>query len=618
MKLRSIRLQNFECFKDSREIPIYNMTIIIGENDSGKSSLLRAIEYFLNNKLIDTSMFHEINEERENLCTFEFVFEIRDGQAQNIPREWIVGSKTTLSKEFRLDNANMVSSETKIQRYLFDRASLNDIPAIKADELKKIFKEFNLEYTTVDEAKVKLVEYVQTNFDDLPKNLGFCPIRWSEVANHLPLYESYNSSAYGNPLGLVQNTLASIYRSFFYESDEEGNENLKTELKTKKEEIKAELNKKIERELKRKVKSIINKVKSISGDFTIDFSSGFQLSNILLNYGAGNRPINSVGEGSKKRLFLAITEWDREVRSKEPHRPVVRGYDEPDASLHYSAQKEIFYTLQKLAEDKKAQAQVVICTHSLSMVDRAPARIINHIVHKDGISEVDYLEGLEEADIKEFLDSISEISGIKNSSLFFERCFLIVEGHTEQNALPSIYQKKKGKTLTEDGVVLINLRSNACWDSFLKLLNKNKSDATVLFLDKDTQSDSSKRVTPDKLRQIGFSDNFMKENVIFVGSKEFEDAFPNDVICRCLNSYWPKMIAETWTLEEIETIRASDKFSDALKGMVESYRANNNVTYEHFRKPEYGKRVAETINEDEIDSITEISDLLDKLDEIVR
>ena len=181
----------------------------------------------------------------------------------------------------------------------------------------------------------------------------------------------------------------------------------------------------------------------------------------------------------------------------------------------------MFYTLKNLSEDKNVQVQPIICTHSLSMIDRAPGRIINHILHENGVSEVEYLKGDDDSEIKDFLDKVSEISGIKNSSIFFERCFLVVEGATEYNALPILYTKCCGRRLSEDGVVLIDINGNGSSKNFLKLLGRNKSEATLMLLDTDTNTSGSKsKVTTESLEEIGFDKEFLDTNIIFIGNKE--------------------------------------------------------------------------------------------------
>ena len=44
MKLVTLNLEGFRCFKNKTVIPFHSLTVFIGENDSGKSTLLNAIK----------------------------------------------------------------------------------------------------------------------------------------------------------------------------------------------------------------------------------------------------------------------------------------------------------------------------------------------------------------------------------------------------------------------------------------------------------------------------------------------------------------------------------------------------------------------------------------------
>lgn len=46
--------------------------------------------------------------------------------------------------------------------------------------------------------------------------------------------------------------------------------------------------------------------------------------------------------------------------------------------------------------------------------------------------------------------------GLKNSILLHERCFLVVEGDTEMNALPGLFYKLYGMQLQAAGICLVN------------------------------------------------------------------------------------------------------------------------------------------------------------------
>ena len=595
------------------------MTIFIGENDSGKTAILKALNFFLDNKPILPDMFHKIGDEAEKTCEIKLTFNVDSENRGVIPKDYAINNEFCLKKKFTLDDSN-VEQEIQIYKYVFERKEFNDIKNLKALQLKELYRDFKLsDYTNVDDAKTEVENFVNDNFDELDKKENWYPINWNQISEYLPIFEYYGSSDYSDPHKLIQNTLSSVYRTFFYDYDEEGNPTLKKELQATRKKIKTELDRKMETELKEKIKNIIEKVERIEGEYTIDFAAGFHLSNITVDYGAGRRSINNIGEGSKKRIFLAIMEWDKEIRIKKSSKTVIRGYDEPDTSLHYSAQRQMFYTLKNLSENKNAQIQPMICTHSLSMVDRAPGRIINHVIHENGVSEVEYLKGEDDPEIKEFLDKVSEISGIKNSSIFFERCFVIVEGVTECNALPILYKKYCGRSLSEDGVVLIDIEGNGSWKNFLKLLGRNKRKAMLMLLDADTNIDGSKnKVTKESLENIGFNQAFLDDNVIFIGNKEFEDAFSNSVICKCLNKYWHKVDDQIWIEDDIEQLRTNDKFSDSLKDVVSKYKSETDANIDYLRKHEFGKNIANIIEKDEIRDIEELHALFTKINEIIE
>ena len=48
MRLKRIKLNNFRCYKDETEILVDDLTVFIGKNDSGKSSIFDALEIFFN------------------------------------------------------------------------------------------------------------------------------------------------------------------------------------------------------------------------------------------------------------------------------------------------------------------------------------------------------------------------------------------------------------------------------------------------------------------------------------------------------------------------------------------------------------------------------------------
>src|SRR5258706_3266417 len=53
MRLKSLSVENFRCYKTHITVLFDEMTTIVGRNDAGKSSLLDALDIFFNDKSID-------------------------------------------------------------------------------------------------------------------------------------------------------------------------------------------------------------------------------------------------------------------------------------------------------------------------------------------------------------------------------------------------------------------------------------------------------------------------------------------------------------------------------------------------------------------------------------
>ena len=46
MRLKSVKLKNFRCYRNEIEAHLNNLSVFIGKNDAGKSSILEALEIF--------------------------------------------------------------------------------------------------------------------------------------------------------------------------------------------------------------------------------------------------------------------------------------------------------------------------------------------------------------------------------------------------------------------------------------------------------------------------------------------------------------------------------------------------------------------------------------------
>ncbi len=604
LKLDSLYLKNFKCYENSGKIPFHNLTVFIGENDAGKSTIYDALELLLNN------FQPKVNDFRINTSEIELEAEFEVTTTITELEHWIIGNKIKIRKKFFNQTANII----EILGEKFQDDDLNKYELMNANDLKSLLVRLGLEAQSNQELRKESVRnYISEN--NPIKITNYIEIRWNQISNYLPIFQRYSSSDYGNPTSLIRKTLDLVYRESFYETDSVGNIKLKRRFKFLKEGIENSLNQKLETQLLVHIQKYKPDIHSLSGNYDIDFTKGLNFSGLIIKDNAGeSRTIDQVGEGSKKKIFLSILEWDSEISlATSNNRKIIRGYDEPDAYLHYNAQREMFYMIQSLAENPESNIQSIICTHALTMIDRAPARTINHVIKNIDKSTINFLATDDDADIIDFLNNVSQISGLKNTNIFYEKCFLLVEGEGEENALPIMYKTCYGKSLIESGVVLINLQTNGQWSNALKFLNKNKKSSTVLFLDADTQyTTSNSRVTKDKLEDIGFDENFLDNNCFFIGSKEFEDVFCDLTYKDLCNDKFRKNDDTEWMENDFAQHRSANKFSEEIKRMLRIGCSRN------IGKPEISLELAKKLLKDDIESIQPIKDLFEKINQIIN
>ncbi len=310
---------------------------------------------------------------------------------------------------------------------------------------------------------------------------------------------------------------------------------------------------------------------------------------------------------------MAVLEWDAEVTASLDGRNVIKAYDEPDANLDFTAQRKIFHIINKDALEN-SHVSVVICTHSLALIDRAPAESINRVL-LDGSQKarIEYLESNGDEDIKHFLSEVAEVSGLRNSSIFYEKAFLVVEGESEEASIGLLYKKYTGVSMPEDGVVLINIKTNGQWNNVLKFLSANKSGCTVMLLDSDTQHPTSScQVTTQKLIDSGFDSDFLTDHCFFIGTKEYEDTYSDADIAAMANNKFPRDDGVDWNDGDFAALRGTDKFSAEVKNLIRRKHSSSAVS-----KPIIAYEMAESYDKAKVSQNAMLKALFDKIQTII-
>jgi putative ATP-dependent endonuclease of OLD family len=595
MKLVAFKVEHFRCLYSTDWIPFSELSIFTGENDGGKSTTLYALEVFLSPRkspLLDDFSYtaftagNPCDNTRETAITLWGRFELRDSESAILNVVWGVDDKT-------IEVKRTFQATTPPSPYLFIAQAYDDevfkqpLDDYTIPQLKEIAKNFSINLGTA-KLKQEIVDAIRTWLTAQPK-------RFSEVklpdglVNYLPEIQIFSSETALDPESEIRRTLSTQFRVLIETEKYSGT------ITQIKKDVETDLNAGLDK-LAPFVKQYSNDVEAVAIRPNFNFASGLTTTELQLLRKDG-RPIllQQSGAGQRRRFSLAVYEWSQEIfkNRDENSRQLIMAFDEPDTHLDYKSQRQIFDVIKRFADIPAIQ--VVVCTHSLNFIERVP---INRIVHYrlDQTTRQTKLEVLSITDHETtelFMYEISKNMGLRNSVMLHERCFLAIEGPTEIAALPVLFYKKYGMPLQSAGICLINGENNYGARMLVKFLNTNKRQVIFLVDTDAVTTDSTKKIfTPASFQIDGIDES---TQVHYIGAKEFEDAFPDDLWARMAQANYPKQSGISWSTSDFAALRVNPKFSKAVQGLIQ-IEAN----VEEPSKLDLGFKLAQCISVNEI------------------
>jgi hypothetical protein len=360
----------------------------------------------------------------------------------------------------------------------------------------------------------------------------------------------------------------------------------------------ADLSQELDRDAKPALARIQEKIKQYCPDLqdlvisaSVDFARPRVDVQIRVRRAGEEIDLEAEGEGRRRKLTLAIHEANLGLLEAEtPTRGDLITYDEPDTHLDYASQRQLFQILDRQA--RLEHAQVIVATHSLNFIDRVPLDSIVHFRLDERLrTQVEVVEGTGYAEEVAFLSAVGAGLGLRNSALLDERCFLVCEGETEEAALPGLYKTTTGASLVQAGILLVNARGYAAIRGVMELLRQKWGRAVIVLADSDQRTQVESWAA-----QIGLKEG---TDLFFIGLKEFEDAFSDEIWLRVLQTSFPPADGNEWTLEDVQSARGfGEGMGSGLKATA-SKRCRRAIG-----KPELGLALAQTVQrEDEIPEV---------------
>ena len=399
MKIDSMKISNFRGYAGNTEIKFNDLTVFVGKNDIGKSTVLEALDIFFNEgkgvvKLdkSDVNVKNRRNENQETCISVIF---------KDLPDEIVIDSnvRTTLKDEFLLNEASKLEVIKKYNNGGYPKvfikarhpsnSNCKDLLLKKNADLKKIVqqKQIVCENQSVNSLLRKAIwehysEDLSLQETEIDASKEDAKKIWDKLSNYMPVYSLFQSDRKNSDGDSeVQDPLKEAVKQII--NDEELQQTLASVAKvveTKLKEVSGRTLEKL-REMDPAVANSLNPVIPTADKLKwVDVFKAVSIS------GDEDIPINKRGSGVKRLVLLNFFRAEAERRAEEgDNTGIIYAIEEPETSQHTENQKKLIEAFKSLSQANNVQ--VLLTTHSAFIVKHLDFTDIRLITQGDGSNQ---------------------------------------------------------------------------------------------------------------------------------------------------------------------------------------------------------------------------------------
>jgi putative ATP-dependent endonuclease of OLD family len=475
------------------EISLSRVTVLIGTNNSGKTSIIKALQLALGDysRYLTEEDFHIDND--DHVAEY-IVIDIRivavdaDGKrAKTFEAEWLEELGDIVQSE--PNGSQFVVIRTKCERdkvrggFLTARFWLEAWPEfdgwidIKTISKRQIRKRFDaLPFISID-AQRDIHQELREKTSYIGKVLASVEYDDKDVEELEKMVADINEKAVAKSEPLSE---------------------LKTHLDT--------LSQSFEGSGQTDITPFPKKIRDLSKRFTVHFGENESNSFSMEYHGMGTRSWASM------LTVKAFTELSAKKHAEEvkPFFPIIAA-EEPEAHLHPNAQRAIYKQLSG------TKGQVLISSHSPYLAAIAEQNQLRSISRSNGIMTVN---GLESAIDPEDLRKIHREVIHSRGELLFANAIVLSEGETEEQALPLIFENYFDQMPFQTGINFVGVNgSGAKYRPFL-LFAHDFNIPVFIFSDGEEKTVKELKKHYDKV--FGETDINAADNIIILENTDFE------------------------------------------------------------------------------------------------
>jgi predicted ATP-dependent endonuclease of OLD family len=402
MKIEKLILSNFRSYKDEIQIDFADMNVFVGRNDIGKSTILEALDIFLNEgKGVVKVDKDDLNKQAEAEGNTDILIGVVFSE---LPATLTIDATnpTSLKDEYLL-NQDVVSKLEIIKKYpnggkekVFVKAhhptnpDCADLLLKKQADLKKILTD---EMTCADKTKNSEIRKAIWTHHAGSLNLSNVEIElakldekniWEQLKTYLPIYSLFQSDRKNSDGDSeIQNPMKMAVQEILKDAG------ITTALNEVAKEVEKKLREVADKTLEKlnemnpDIKNSLNPV--IPSTESLKWVDVFKSVSIT---GDEDIPINKRGSGIKRLVLLNFFRAEAERRKDESNAPdIIYAIEEPETSQHPKHQRKLIEAFIELS--KTNNTQVLLTTHSPSIVKLLKfehLKLIKHDAQKEVIN----------------------------------------------------------------------------------------------------------------------------------------------------------------------------------------------------------------------------------------
>lgn len=575
-RISQLHIKNFGCFDENGVcVDINKIVVIVGENNIGKSTILRAFEVVTTSGKLTLEDFHDRN----------------DLNKPEIIIHSLVVNSNKPGDEWCIPTGNKDEWEVK-EKWIWEKANT---PPIRYGWLKDAESQGGYRWAT-------------------EKDIEKCPWGAANVAKS-KRPDPHRINTFDSPTEQEKKTLSLLdalidtYIDLLLSNENKDEDAVKfrkdvEEIKKYKGTI-TESQKQTTDMIEEEVNKVISNVFK-DHKFYIkrndDFIKALFKNNYLIEVGRDecSYPLSKQGSGTQRTVLWSIlktltdkkTLLDRKTKPASKNISNILLIDEPELSLHPTAAANVRDVLYNLANSDGWQ--VMITTHSPEFIDLSKDHTtIIRVERKNGNIKASTLFSPEKAKLdgtdKERLKLENSFDS-HISKAFFGGDVLVIEGDTEYSIFNYIKMREleNGNNEYMD-LNIIRARGKVTVASMMKVLNHFKKRYYVLH-DSDTKTCFSKRRISGKndaltieykiIEQVNgawtnnekIMNEMTDESSVYASIINFEDAYLSEVVSSDKPSH------------SIEIIKSEDDFYNKMKGILDIVLGKVEIGAEHENK----------------------------------